>query len=646
LKEFLLKLIKGLKKDTILKSNQDLLDKLLLKGIIKLNRDIYRVNSRYRFGTVDISKSGSGYLEVIDSKKCKDLFIKSHNLTGATKGDIVVAKRIFSKGRPEAKVIQILQKDLLTSVVYLKKIDQKIVGLNIQNDLPTHIASSQKSLKKLPPNTLLKIDNTTNVVLEVLGTVDDPKVDEKISLAIYNKEENFSQKTLNEAYSYGDSVDKSMYPNRVDLTHLDFCTIDPVDAKDFDDAIYYDKTTSTLYIAIADVSEYVSYNSNLDKEALKRGFSIYFPHKVIPMLPKPLSENICSLKPLVDRLAYICEIKLDLDSLEVVKSDLYEAIINSKRRYTYERVDEFLDGRLDDIDNIDQRILKSIIPLQKLLSKIRYQRLKNGCDFQSSEVSIKLDQNENIIATHSSSETPSHALIEDAMLLANKEAAKLMQRGVFRVHQEPDRQKIEDLLNTLATIGISSNSSNNLYSMFQNIQSSADRLKLRSQVDRLIIQSQQQARYTTSNFGHFGLGFESYTHFTSPIRRYSDLIAHRVLKANMQGRKKELEFILSSLELVSEQVNKLERESSKVAWDYIDRKYARWAKKNIGTKIEAIVVDIDRTPIAISDSANILGMRVFLRSSDLELFQRVEIEIEEVYITTKRVIGSVTQRFV
>jgi ribonuclease R len=531
-------------------------------------------------------------------------------------------------------------------VVYLKKIDQRIVGLNIQNDLPTPIASSQKSLKKLPPNTLLKIDNTTNVVLEVLGTVDDPKVDEKISLAIYNKEKNFSKKVLAEAIAYGDGVDKSMYPNRVDLTHLDFCTIDPVDAKDFDDATYYDKTTSTLYIAIADVSEYVSYNSNLDKEALKRGFSIYFPHKVIPMLPKPLSENICSLKPLVDRLAYICEIKLDLDSLEVVKSDLYEAIINSKRRYTYERVDEFLDGRLDDIDNIDQRILKSIIPLQKLLSKIRYQRLKNGCDFQSSEVSIKLDKDENIIATHSSSETPSHALIEDAMLLANKEAAKLMQRGVFRVHQEPDRQKIEDLLNTLATIGIFSNSSNNLYSMFQNIQSSADRLKLRSQVDRLIIQSQQQARYTTSNIGHFGLGFESYTHFTSPIRRYSDLIAHRVLKANMQGRKKELEFILSSLELVSEQVNKLERESSKVAWDYIDRKYARWAKKNIGTKIEAIVVDIDRTPIAISDSANILGMRVFLRSSDLELFQRVEIEIEEVYITTKRVIGSVTQRFV
>ncbi len=333
MKEFLLKLSEGIKEKDILKKDRELLEQLFRQKIVKKKDNIYKVDSKYRFGIIDINKSGTGFLATLTTKKkYKDLVVESYDLKGATKGDIVVAKRIFSKsGRPKAKVVEVLLKEFNVSVVYTQEVQSKIVGLNIKTDLPTTIASSQKALRQLPLGTVLKVDNYTNIITEVLGTLEDPMVDEKISLALYDKKEQFDERAILEAKSYGDSVDKSMYPNRVDLTELNFCTIDPANAKDFDDAIYFDKEQKILYVAIADVSSYVTFDSNIDKEAKSRGFTIYFPHKAIPMLPRELSENICSLKPQVDRLAYVYKIWLDEESLEVKRSERFEAVINSKR---------------------------------------------------------------------------------------------------------------------------------------------------------------------------------------------------------------------------------------------------------------------------------------------------------------------------
>jgi ribonuclease R len=644
LKEFLLRVSEGIKEKDVLKQNRELFDSLVRGKFLKQKGGIYKLDSKYRFGVLDVNRNGTGYLESFSIKKSKDLLIESFDLNGASKGDIVLAKRIFSKGgRPKAKVIEVLKKEFEVTVVYTKEQNGKIVGINIKTELPTTIASSQKALKKLPLGTVLKVDNYTSIITEVLGVLDDPKVDEKISLALYDKKEEFPKKAILEAQSYGDFVDKSMYPDRVDLTELNFCTIDPPDAKDFDDAVYFDKEQKILYVAIADVSSYVAYNSNIDKEAKKRGFTIYFPHKAVPMLPRELSENICSLKPNVDRLAYVYKIWLDENSLEVKKSERFEAVINSKRRYTYDRIDEFLRGEFNGVDEVDERILDFLLPLKKLLFKIRDKRLQSGCEFRSEEIRMELDENGKLIKTKIESETPSHALIEDAMLLANKEASKDLKNGLFRIHEKPSLAKLDDMLDTLATIGIYSDDVDDTYKMIQSLQKKADEKDLRAEVDRLIIRAQQQARYESENRGHFGLGFDSYTHFTSPIRRYSDLVVHRLLKLYAKDADdRNLKFMISELDIVAQRVSELERESAKVAWDFMDRKYARWAKENIGAVLEAVITDTDRSPIAVTTDELIKGMRVFLIDQDVELFEKVQIELVEAHITTAKVIGIIS----
>jgi len=646
LKEFLFSLTKGIKYKDILKTDNELLDRLVRAKIVKQTNGIYKCDSKYRFGVLDVSRTGTGYLDIINIKKHKDLLIESHDLNGGTRGDIVVVKRSFSKGgRAKARVVEILKKEFAVSVVYLKEVDGQVIGLNIKNDLPTVIGSTQKALQALPSQTVLKIDNTTNMIVEILGVLDDPKVDEKISLSLYNKIEFFSSKALLEAKSYGDKVDKSMYLDRIDLTGLNFCTIDPPTAKDFDDAVYFDVAESTLYVAIADVSEYVSSLSNIDQEAIRRGFSIYFPHKSIPMLPRELSENICSLKPEVDRLAYVYKMKICKDSLEVVESLRFEAVINSKRRYTYDRIDEFLDDKFENIDEIDEKILEYLLPMKELLFRVRGKRLLSGCEFRSDDISMKLDENQALISTKIETQTPSHALIEDAMLLANKEAAKAMKKGIFRVHEKPSLAKLDDMLDTLATIGIYSDVDSEIYPMIRSLQKRADEKDLRTDVDKLIIRAQQQAQYSVDNKGHFGLGFDTYTHFTSPIRRYSDLVVHRLLKAYSSHDKRQLEFLLGSLEVTAMKISELERESAKVAWDFMDRKYARWAKENIGTKIEAVITDTDRTSICMTTQSEIYGMRIFLVvDDDAQIFEKVEVEITEAYITSGKVMGVVSGR--
>ena len=645
MKEFLLGLSEGSFQKDISQDLQPLINKLIrLKAIKKLSNG-YKLNPKYKIGTVDIAQSGTGFLKVLGDDYKKDLLIESGNLLGANRGDIVVARRIFSKSqtRAKAKVVFVIERKNNFSIVYTKMQQGKIVGISISTTLPTIMASSQKSLKQLPINTVLKIDNETNNIVEVLGVLDDPKVDEKISLNLYEKEEFFSKESEIEAKSHGDWVDKSLYTDRVDLTHLPFCTIDPIDAKDFDDAIYFDKENYILYVAIADVSEYVYEMGHIDKEAKKRGFSIYLPHKSIPMLPRSLSENICSLKPNVDRLAYTFKITLDKNSLEVKKEELLNTIINSKKRYNYDHIDLFLQNKLDDIDETDKKILDYLLPLFEITLNLRKTRLRTGFEFRSTEIRMQLDSNQNLISTREEKETPSHGLIEDCMLLANKAASKRITKGIFRTHDDPSFDKLQELLDNLISIGIEVDFVTDIPKMIRNIQKKADNLDIREEVDKLIIRSQKKAKYESQNKGHFGLGFKSYTHFTSPIRRYSDLVLHRLLKADMNHNKKRFNFLLENIDNICEQISSLERESDKVAWDYMDRKYARWAALHVGEDFEAIVTGVNKSVIAKLDD-KIKGARLFLLDENLELFEKVLVRIVEADIPTSKIYAKVIKR--
>ncbi len=645
MKEFLLSLSSGSLRGEIPLDHQPLVNNLIRLKAVKKTKEGYKLNPKYKIGAIDISQSGTGFLKVFEDDFKKDLLIESNNLLGANRGDIVLVKRIFSKTqtRAKAKVIQVLERKNNFSVVYTKIQQGKIVGINISTALSILISVSQKSLRQLPLGAVLKIDNETNNIVEVLGVLDDPKVDEKISLNLYGKEEFFSKESELEAKSHGNFVDKSLYGDRVDLTHLPFCTIDPIDAKDFDDAVYFDKENYILYVAIADVSEYVYEMGHIDKEARERGFSIYLPHKSIPMLPRSLSENICSLKPNVDRLAYTFKITLDKKSLKVKNEELLNTIINSKKRYNYDQIDLFLQNKLGNIDKMDEKILQYLLPLFEVTKGLRKTRLQNSFEFRSTEIRMQLDSNQNLISTKEEKETPSHGLIEDCMLLANKAASKRIKRGIFRTHGDPTYDKLQALLDNLMSIGIEVDFIEDIPKMIRAIQEKADKLDIREEVDKLIIRSQKKAKYESENKGHFGLGFKSYTHFTSPIRRYSDLVLHRLLKANMHDDKKRFNFLLENIDKICEQISLLERESDKVAWDYMDRKYARWAYLHVGEDFEAIVTGVDRSVIAKLDD-EIKGARLFLLDDNLELFERVLVKIVEADIPSSKIYAKVIKR--
>jgi len=642
--ELLLALSHGVTSEEIPSEFSSLINELVRLKALKLRHGTYVFDSRYRAGTIDVSSGGLGFVKTYANKQMKDLLVEAGDTLGAMRGDIVVVRRLHTKqGRPKAKVIYIAKRKHSSSLVYTKIQHKRVVGVNIKTTLIQNITASQKSLKQLPEGTVLKIDNKTGTIIEVLGVLSDPAIDEKISMELFEKTEFFSEKAELEASSHGNFVDKSFYPDRVDLTHLDFCTIDPVDAKDFDDAVYFDVQNTTLYVAIADVSEYLFDMGHIDKEAKKRGFSIYFPHKSIPMLPRNLSENICSLKPDEDRLAFVFKIKLDKNTYAPIKEELMDAVIHSKRRFTYEEIDCFLEGDFSQQKEIDKTILKSLLPLNDFMKKVREKRLENSFEFRSSDIRMLVDKEQNLLSTRLEKETASHSLIEDCMLLANKAAAKKLEYGIFRTHGEPTMSKIEKLLEDLAFVGIYERFTPDIPLLIKHLQSKADEIEIREEVDKLIIRAQQKAVYKPENKGHFGLGFDSYTHFTSPIRRYSDLTLHRLLKADLKRDKKRKEFLLKDIDSLCESISMLERESDKVAWDYMDRKFARWADERIGENVQAIVTDVDKNPIAKLDD-EIVGARIFLLDDDAELFERVTVKLVEANIATARIYGKIVHQ--
>jgi ribonuclease R len=643
LKSLLVRLTLGLHDQDITSDERLHVNEWLEKAYLVQEGNLYRFHSKYRAGEITLTQNQTAYLSNI-GLNVKDLFIDSGDMGDAKNGDLVIAKRLLAKrGEPSAKVVEIVGRAQTYSVAFIALKENHKSLLDIKTLHPAGVIMTPQELEKYDVGTVFKVDNLTASIMELLGNIEDPLVDEKIVLAQYNKHDEFSEEVIKLASSF-EEVDAAYYPHRKDLRHLPFCTIDPVTAKDFDDAICWDDENYILYVAIADVSEYVKPFGPIDAEAIYRGFSIYLPHRSIPMLPRQLSETLCSLQPHVDRLSYAFEMHLDRDTLEVVHSEVYETIIHSKRRFNYEEIDEFFEGKLQPKNDDEKEVLAYITPLRKITDRLREKRLKVGFDFRSDEIEMELDSGGNIVATTVSVETPSHSLIEDCMLLANKAAANMYERGVFRVHEPPSQTKIQGLYNELAGIGIFVEPQESMKATIGFIQQKAREMDIEADVDTLIIQAQRRARYSPDNYGHFGLGFEKYTHFTSPIRRYSDLIVHRLIKAIKANDTEEGSYVLRNIESLTIAVSEKERESADVEFRFMDRKYARWAKQNIGKKFKARIEATDPHLMAkLNDE--IVGATLHVKSQiPVMLFDDVEVIIEEVDIATTKIHVTVTQK--
>ena len=615
----------------------------LAKKYLTKKETIYKFNSKYRAGTLGLVQKETAYLNVI-GENVRDLFIGEGDLGDAKEGDLIIAQRLLGKyGTPSAKISEIVGREQSYNVAYIIEKGSHRSLVDLKTDFPIGAELTPEELSSYEVGDVFKIDNQENSVMEKLGNVRDPKVDEFIVLAKFNKHDEFEPEVLEIAKSFK-PVNAALYPKRKDLRALPFCTIDPVTAKDFDDAIYWDDENSILYVAIADVSEYVKPFGALDNEAIYRSFSIYLPHRSIPMLPRQLSETLCSLQPHVDRLAYVFEMKLDLNALEVSEAKVYEAIIHSDRRFNYEEIDAFFEGKLKASNEEEIKIFEYLKKLRVVTDMLKVKRLKIGYDFRSTEIEMKIDEDSNLASTSEAEETPSHALIEDCMLLANKSAAAQYQRGIFRIHEPPSQAKLQILYQELAGIGMNIDIKTSIKETISDIQRQAREMGLESEVDTLIIRSQMQARYAPLNAGHFGLGFEAYTHFTSPIRRYSDLIVHRLLKAINAGDTEEGSYVLRNIESLSMTISEKEREASAIEVDFKARKYARWAELNLNKEFKARIVSTDIEVKADLRDA-IQGARLNIApGEDVVLFENVIVRIDSVDIPKAKIFASVVRK--
>ncbi len=638
---FAIQLINGFKETDLELEDKNSFQKLQQLGAIEEVEGLWKLKSLYRVGQLYVNKEGRGFVEA-QTPEQKDLLVEADDMGEANPHDDVVVKRIIARrGRASAKVQLVIRKAHVFQLVYTHTNESGIFEiLNLKTGLPTHAVMNGMDLKAFKMGTVLKVDSETDEVLEVFGHLADPKVDEKISLALYNRANDvFEEDCVTQAKEVELEVTPSEHPTRVDLTELDFCTIDPVTAKDFDDAIYFDMNEHTLYVAIADVSHYVDYFSPIDTEAKRRGFTTYFPHKSFPMLPRELSENICSLKPHTPRLAFVAKIKLNESTLLPENEEFFEAIIHSKRRFNYDEIDKIIEsnGKYVEAEN-EKRILAYLLPLQKITQRLRKSRLGHGFDFRSEEIKLSIDAGHELKSTQTETGTPSHSLIEECMLLANQASAKRFEYGVFRVHLPPQLSKLEELLEELAAIGLFVSAYDDSPSLIRAIQKEADHLGIAPEVDSMIIKSLKQATYAAHNEGHFGLGFSHYSHFTSPIRRYSDLILHRLIKSQLKEDKEQNEYLLRNIEPLCQKVSELERESTKAEWDFRDRKLARWAEKRIGQEFKAHVVEVGENAKAILE-CEVEGVTVNIHGDNVMLFDNIILRIESVSLAMAKIQG-------
>ena len=434
-------------------------------------------------------------------------------------------------------------------------------------------------------------------VVAVLGERLTPSLIVEMAIASHDLPHEWPQAALDEAARVEPTVGTADIADRVDLRDLPLVTIDGADAKDFDDAVFAQPTRSgfRLVVAIADVSHYVQPGSALDEEAYKRATSVYFPGFVVPMLPETLSNGICSLNPKVDRLCMVCDMRIDHEG-EVTGTRFYPAVMRSHARLTYDRVWQAIGER-----NADARAeIGALMPqiehlhgLYTVLAKARRQR--GAIDFESREVEFRLDPHGEVVQLDARERNDAHMLIEECMIAANVEAAKFLLKkripAPYRVHEPPPESKYADLLEFLREFRLGlpaygevvpADFSALLHSIRQRVDASL--------IESVVLRSQSMAVYQPQNTGHFGLALQAYAHFTSPIRRYPDLLVHRAIRHALAGGKADsYAYSAGDMAGMATHCSHNERRASEAERDVDERYKCAWMEKHVGSEFDGVV---------------------------------------------------------
>ena len=583
-------------------------------------------------GEISLAQGGYGFF-ISDNNEYMDVFISQNNLNSANDKDRVKIEIIKEKEygkNAEGKVVEILQRNTSQIVGLYKKNKGFGFVISDKDNLSSDIYIDEKFSKKAKNNDKVvceiikypKNGSPEGKIVEVLGNKNDFNVDVLSIIRSYGLKDNFSKKTKKEAVFIEKEVDISKQKDRKDLIDLFTVTIDGRDSKDFDDAISIEKDEEDfiLYVHIADVSHYVKENSEIDKEAYQRGNSTYLYNIVLPMLPEELSNGICSLNPNENRLAL--SLKMRINKLgKIVDYKIYKSIIKSNYRLVYDDVNDYLDNEEKVYD--DEILIEKLELFDNLYKILKNKREKRGAiDFNFTESQIDVNEKGDVLNISIFERGSANKMIEEFMLVSNETIASLFAYmdfpSLYRIHEKPKDEKVESFKNILNTLGYNIKGKELHPKDFQEILKEVSGKDDESLVNMLMLRTMRKAKYTNYRDIHFGLATKYYTHFTAPIRRYPDLIVHRLVKDFLDNKFENIS--QSSLEKQlaknAEHLSITERNSEECERDVEDLYKCKYVKKYIGEKFQGIISSITDFGIFIELENTVEGCFMYKFSYD------------------------------
>lgn len=587
-------------------------------------------------GTLSVTSRGFGFIETPGSE---DIFIGARNMYLALDGDVVRAEILSRKSgeNREGRVVEVIRRNRT-----------EFVGIYSMDRFGCWVTPEDKAFHR---RFLIPFDQTNNAqegqlvvvelvswespdqepvghIREILGTPGDPGLDAESIIRTFNLPVKWTQAAISQAKFFSEKSIEAELAQRTDLRHVNCYTIDPASAADFDDAVSIEKLANgwRLGVFIADVSHYVTPGSPIDRGARERGTSVYLVDRAIHMLPEELAGDLCSLKPDTDRLAMACI--MDLDEKGTVKKYRIEPVVmRSRKRYTYTQVQQVLDGETQDQFADD---LQQMNQLWRILHKQR--KALGSVDIDLPEAKFKLDERGFPVEIKASERLDSHRLVEEFMLLANQTVATHIETlqqvpppFIFRVHDPPQDEDLNRFREILNRVGIQYKLGQHVRPMdFQKVVELVRESPYRHFIEKVALRSMTKAIYTTQNRGHFGLAFQNYTHFTSPIRRYPDLMVHRLLKryATPDGQKTALK--ITALEKVAKHCSARERVAVEAEREHIKIKQLQYLSKRVGETHKGIISGVMHFGLFIELADTFVEGLVHIRTLDEDWYEFLE----------------------